>query len=226
MVDSSSGANTSTDDVSQETGFIASVINEIIYSPLNLLLVTLIAFLIYKIFKSRSDNGISNVPPEPELPKLRKDFTIQELKKYDGNQPDGRVLVAVNGHVYDVTKGRRFYGPGGPYAAFGGRDASRGLATFNVTSSDTEEYDDLSDLDTMEMESVREWELQFKEKYEYVGRLLRPGEEPNSYSDEEEESSESTTGKVNKSDDNIKNLNSSTTTDKPTSTATDKPKDE
>lgn len=25
------------------------------------------------------------------------------------------------------------------------------------------------------------------EKYEYVGRLLRPGEEPNSYSDEEEE---------------------------------------
>lgn len=28
----------------------------------------------------------------------------------------------------------------------------------------------------------------FIEKYEYVGRLLRPGEEPNSYSDEEEES--------------------------------------
>lgn len=102
MVDSSSGANTSTDDVATETGFVASIINEIIYSPLNLLLVTLIAFLIYKIFKSRSDNGISNVPPEPELPKLRKDFTIQELKKYDGNQPDGRVLVAVNGHVYDV----------------------------------------------------------------------------------------------------------------------------
>lgn len=55
-----------------------------------------------------------------------------------------------------------FIGIGGPYAAFGGRDASRGLATFNVTSSDTEEYDDLSDLDTMEMESVREWEMQFK----------------------------------------------------------------
>lgn len=103
MVESSGAGNASTDDVSSsETGFIASIINEIIYSPLNLLLVTLIAFLIYKIFKSRSDNGVSNVPPEPELPKLRKDFTIQELKKYDGNQPDGRVLVAVNGHVYDV----------------------------------------------------------------------------------------------------------------------------
>lgn len=91
--------STSTDS---EPGFIGGIINEIIYSPLNLLLVSLIAFLIYKIIKSRSDSGIPNIPPEPELPKLRKDFTVQELKKYDGNQPDGRVLVAVNGHVYDV----------------------------------------------------------------------------------------------------------------------------
>lgn len=52
--------------------------------------------------------------------------------------------------------------PGGPYGAFGGRDASRGLATFNVTSKDDFEYDDLSDLNTMEMDSVREWEMQFK----------------------------------------------------------------
>lgn len=49
---------------------------------------------------------------------------------------------------------------GGPYAAFGGRDASRGLATFSVTGG-KEDYDDLSDLNTMEMESVKEWEMQF-----------------------------------------------------------------
>lgn len=47
-----------------------------------------------------------------ELPKLKKDFTVQELKAFNGNQEDGRVLVAVNGNVYDVTKGKRFYGPG------------------------------------------------------------------------------------------------------------------
>lgn len=51
---------------------------------------------------------------------------------------------------------------GGPYAAFGGRDASRGLATFSVTANDNLEYDDLSDLSPHEMESVREWEMQFK----------------------------------------------------------------
>lgn len=171
---------------SPEVGFLASVINEIIYSPLNLVLVTIITILVYKIFRSRQQPEAAP-PPEPELPRLRKDFTVAELKAFDGTQPDGRVLVAVNGTVYDVTKGKRFYGPGGPYAAFGGRDASRGLATFSVTSNDKDEYDDLSDLTAMEMESVREWEMQFKEKYVLVGRLLKPGEQPTSYSDEDED---------------------------------------
>lgn len=86
------------------------IVNEIIYSPLNLILIAIITFLIYQIFKTR--NPKPSPPPEPELPKIRRDFTVQELKAYDGNQPDGRVLVAVNGAVYDVTRGKRFYGPG------------------------------------------------------------------------------------------------------------------
>lgn len=170
----------------EQIGFLTSVINEIIYSPLNLVLVGVITILVYKIFRSQKQPSTCPAP-EPELPRLRKDFTVAELLQYDGKQPDGRVLVAVNGSVYDVTKGKRFYGPGGPYAAFGGRDASRGLATFSVTSSDKPEYDDLSDLTPMEMESVREWEAQFKEKYILVGRLLKPGEQPTNYSDEDED---------------------------------------
>jgi len=51
---------------------------------------------------------------------------------------------------------------GGPYATFAGRDASRNLATFSVVSIDKDEYDDLSDLSAVEMDSVREWEMQFK----------------------------------------------------------------
>lgn len=105
----------STEKLAEETveqSFIGGIVNEIVTSPLNLLLVSLIVYLIYKIIRSRSDTGESNVPSEPELPKLRRDFTVQELKNYDGTQPDGRVLVAVNGHVYDVTKGKKFYGPG------------------------------------------------------------------------------------------------------------------
>lgn len=50
--------------------------------------------------------------------------------------------------------------------------------------------------------------LYFLEKYEYVGRLLKPGEEPASYSDEEDE---------NQQDSNTSNKSSN---------AGDKPKDE
>lgn len=65
-----------------------------------------------------------------------------------------------------------FCSTGGPYAAFGGRDASRGLATFSVTSNDAAEWDDLSDLSPMEMESVREWEMQFKGKGSFISFLF------------------------------------------------------
>jgi hypothetical protein len=51
---------------------------------------------------------------------------------------------------------------GAPYGVFAGRDASRGLATFSLTQDVLKsEYDDLSDLNSMQMDSVREWEMQF-----------------------------------------------------------------
>lgn len=40
------------------------------------------------------------------------------------------------------------------------------------------------------------------EKYDFVGRLLRPGEEPTNYSDEEDESSTERTEKVKGDDSN------------------------
>lgn len=48
---------------------------------------------------------------------------------------------------------------GGPYASFAGHDASRALAMFQ-TDAVKEDYDDLSDLNSSQMESVREWEGQ------------------------------------------------------------------
>ncbi|ALC39498.1 MSBP [Drosophila busckii] len=175
-----------------ESSYLAGVLREIFYSPMNLALVSIICFLVYKIIRDRTES-IRDVPQaqaEPELPKLRRDFTVKELRHYDGNQPDGRVLVAVNGSVYDVTKGKRFYGPGGPYATFAGRDASRNLATFSVVANENENYDDLSDLGAMEMDTVRDWEMQFKEKYEYVGKLLRNGEQPNTYENDSDKDDE------------------------------------
>lgn len=109
-VDTSTGSV----DESSPTSMFMAIIQEIFYSPMNLGLVAIIAFLVYKIIKDRIEvpSAGSQKPPEPELPKLRRDFTIAELRQYDGTQPDGRVLVAVNGNIFDVTKGKRFYGPG------------------------------------------------------------------------------------------------------------------
>ena len=51
---------------------------------------------------------------------------------------------------------------GGPYSVFAGRDASRALATFSVDASQFKDtHDDLSDLKPSQLESVKEWEMQF-----------------------------------------------------------------
>jgi len=163
-------------------------ISELTSNPLNVVLILAIIILIYKIFKS--DDSQPSEPPPPPLPRMKKkDMTLTELKKYDGSGPDERVCVGVLGKIYDVTKGKRFYGPGGPYAGFAGRDASRGLATFSVDAI-TDEYDDLLDLKASEIEQVREWELQFSEKYDFIGKLIKPGEEPTFYSDASSEEDE------------------------------------
>ncbi|ELT89976.1 hypothetical protein CAPTEDRAFT_227540 [Capitella teleta] len=172
-----------------EDGYVSNFLSELFGSPLNLTLLGLCGFLLYKIISGKRQEAPSK-PPEPELAPLKKrDFTLEQLREFDGKGKDGRILIAVNGKAFDVTRGKRFYGPGGPYGVFAGRDASRGLATFSLTEEAIkDEYDDLSDLNSMQMESIHEWEMQFTEKYDYVGRLLKAGEEPTDYTDTEEES--------------------------------------
>lgn len=92
------------------------------------------------------------------------------------------VYLAVRGRVFDVTSGRNFYGPGGPYANFAGRDASRGLAcgSFDeeMLTKDLEApLDTLKDLGPEEMEALQGWEERFSEKYLVVGKLVAVGSE-------------------------------------------------
>jgi predicted heme/steroid binding protein len=56
-------------------------------------------------------------------------YSDGDLKAYDGTDPTKPILLAINGTIYDVSNGRKHYGPGGSYHLFAGADASRGFVT-------------------------------------------------------------------------------------------------
>lgn len=152
-----------------------SLYNQLKQNPLNWAL--LVVFLC--VLKSY----ISTQPSEATQPKhpetiVFKNYTPLELHPFNGKQDNGngRILMAVSGNVYDVTRGRSFYGPGGPYGNFAGRDASRGLAKGSFEEdmlTDIEKpIDKLEDLTRDEWESLREWESHFSGKYLLVGKLV------------------------------------------------------
>ena len=56
-------------------------------------------------------------------------MTLDELSAYDGTDAEKPLYLAINGTIYDVSNGRRIYGPGGSYHVFAGTDAARGFVT-------------------------------------------------------------------------------------------------
>ena len=71
----------------------------------------------------------------------KETWTELELQPYNGSNDNetGPILLAVKGDVYNVYKGRNFYGPGGEYHIMAGRDASRFLAKNSLVEESIEE---------------------------------------------------------------------------------------
>lgn len=133
-------------------------------NPLNLALVVVLLYLLTPVVQAILPADPNKPIPTSHLEAyswmpakhteaiLWKEYTPRSLRPFDGTNPDHSVpiLFAIRGKVYDVSSGRSFYGPGGPYGAcislrfdlsysltltvslvlgnFAGRDASRGLA--------------------------------------------------------------------------------------------------
>ncbi|MFH4974705.1 hypothetical protein AB6A40_001414 [Gnathostoma spinigerum] len=147
----------------------------------DVLLIAFSVFVLYKWFMKAKNPPLP--PPEKSLPAMTKrDMTVEELLEYDGKKNE-RILLALCGTIFDVTRGKAYYGPYGPYGKLAGHDATRSLATMDVNNV-RDEYDSLKDLKEEEMNEAREWYTSFTEKYPTVGRLLGPGEEPKDYGDE------------------------------------------
>ena len=114
--------------------------------------------------------------PKSPAPIVFRTLTPPELKPYNGEN-DMPVYLAVRGKVFDVTTGRNFYGPGGPYENFAGRDATRGLAcgSFDddmLTKDLQGPLDYLEGLGKDELQALQDWEDRFTEKYLVVGKLV------------------------------------------------------
>ncbi|KAK6137027.1 hypothetical protein DH2020_029226 [Rehmannia glutinosa] len=98
------------------------------------------------------------------------DVTEEDLRAYDGSDPNKPLLMAIKGQIYDVSRSRMFYGPGSPYALFAGRDASRALALMSFDPKDL--TGNIKGLGESELEVLQDWEYKFMEKYVKVGQLV------------------------------------------------------
>nr|KAJ0219135.1 hypothetical protein LSAT_V11C300109830 [Lactuca sativa] len=64
------------------------------------------------------------------------ELTLDQLKQYDGTDPSNPIYIGVKGRIFDVSTAKSFYGPGGSYAMFAGKDASRALAKMSKNDED------------------------------------------------------------------------------------------
>ena len=146
-----------------------------IATPINLILFSLLILLAYLRLRPKAPVTLPKAPP----PTVFQTFTPPTLEPYNGT--DGKpIYFAVRGRVFDVSAGRNFYGPGGPYSNFAGRDASRGLASGSFDESMLTEdlqgpLDKLEDLTDDQKEALTGWEERFLEKYLIVGKLVAVG---------------------------------------------------
>ncbi|KAL5231428.1 hypothetical protein ABZP36_030204 [Zizania latifolia] len=149
-------------------------------SPAAVLAAAAVVVVVYKVGSSllapppppprRREEPSEVVPPAPEPVEVGK-ITAEELRQYDGSDPEKPLLMAIKGQIYDVSQSRMFYGPGGPYALFAGKDASRALAKMSFEPQDL--TDDISGLGPFELSALMDWEYKFSSKYVKVGTITK-----------------------------------------------------
>lgn len=97
------------------------------------------------------------------------ELTLNQLKQYDGTDPSKPIYIAVKGRIFNVTTGKSFYGPGGDYSMFAGKDASRALA--KMSKNDEDVIGSLHGLTEKELDVLSDWETKFEAKYPIVGTI-------------------------------------------------------
>ena len=107
---------------------------------------------------------------EPSQSQPKGNLTTAELSQFDGRKDSKKpILLAVKGRIFDVTRGRDFYGDGGPYNCFAGRDCS--LAFAKVSTKEEHMNADCENLYAMEIDCLNDWVRRLEEKYPEIGKV-------------------------------------------------------
>lgn len=118
----------------------------------------------------------SKLPDPNHLPYM----TREQLAKFDGTSetiPAGFAAapcyIGAGSKVYDASfGGLTFYGPGGPYHKFAGKDASRALSKMSLDDADLAPNSTTDDLTDKERKVLADWIKKYEQKqYPVVGLL-------------------------------------------------------
>ncbi|XP_031625519.1 neuferricin homolog [Contarinia nasturtii] len=100
-------------------------------------------------------------------------LTVEELSQFDGIH-NRDLYLSILGSVYDVSKGKKHYGPDGSYNYFVGKDASVAFITGDFEkepNSNTGDDDVLKYLTARDIHSLYQWKQFYDKDYTFVGLL-------------------------------------------------------
>lgn len=112
--------------------------------------------------------------PYEYAPQQVGSITLEELSKCNGLDPTRPILFSVGGKIYDVTESRDFYGPGGAYHVFAGREIARALGKMAIEEAECR--GDIEDLTPRELSILKDWVDKFDSKYTVVGEVRDVGQ--------------------------------------------------
>lgn len=116
---------------------------------------------------------------EEEDPEPPRNFTQSQLSYFNGKDDENTkeakpIYLSLNGTVFDVSKGRDFYGPDGPYALFAGHECGVALAKMSFDTEFLDDMDGCSTLNFGEKDELENWMTKFEHyrNYPIKGRLI------------------------------------------------------
>lgn len=112
-------------------------------------------------------NKVPNIDSKHEQAMEKKTivFARDFLEKSKGGS---KIYLGFLGNVYDVSKGTRFYAPGGSYEFFAAKDATRAFATGDFVNDLNDQIEDLRD---EQVNELFKWKDTYDKDYIWVGLI-------------------------------------------------------